>query len=231
MNVFDSADLRQTEVFRTVTGRRSVRGFLPDPVEDSLITAILDGAARAPSGQNMQPWQVHVVSGVTKAQLTQEVTDAAERGERSEEYRYLPDPIVEPYLSRRRKVGYDLYAHYGIERSDTAERTRAYLRNFAFFGAPVGLFFVMDRAMALGSWIDCGAFMQNVMILARAAGLETCPQQAWCDYGNVVRRVLNIPETQILLCGMSIGYIDDAADPNALRTERVPSEEFVVRHR
>ncbi len=217
--------------FTIVAERRSVRGFKADPVDDSTIDAILAGASRAPSAQNMQPWRVHVVTGKTKDLLTEEVSSAVLRGERSDEYNYLPEKIVEPYLARRRKVGLDLFAIYGIDRDDIDGRTRAYLRNFAFFGAPLGLFFVIERTMSQGAWLDCGAFMQNVMILARAAGLETCPQQSWCDHGAVVHRVLGIPEDQILVSGMAVGFMDAEVAANRLRTERAPVEEFTIRHR
>lgn len=226
-----ASHFRDRATFAMVAERRSVRGFNADPVDDATIAAILAGASRAPSAQNMQPWRVHIVTGETKALLTQEVTAAAIRGERSDEYRYLPEKIVEPYLARRRKVGLDLYALYGIARDDIDARTRAYLRNFTFFGAPLGLFFVIERTMSLGAWLDCGAFMQNVMILARAAGLETCPQQSWCDHGAVVHRVLGIPEDQILVSGMAVGFIDPEVPANRLRTERAPVEEFTTRHR
>src|SRR6185436_17854398 len=129
---------------------------------------ILEIAARAPSGQNMQPWLVHVVTGETRERLSREVTAAATAGKRSDEYPYFPTEVREPYLARRRKVGFDLFALYGVERSDMAGRQRAMLRNFDFFGAPVGLFFTMRRDWGLGAWIDMGAIMMNVMAVARA---------------------------------------------------------------
>jgi nitroreductase len=217
-------------VFGAVSGRRSVRRFLSTPVSRKSILEILAAASRAPSGVNSQPWLIHVVTGDARERLSRAVLRAAEAGETSPEYAYLPAVMKEPYLSRRRKVGYDLYSLYGIERNDRAARERAMLRNFDFFGAPVGLFFTMDRDMALGSWLDMGMFMQNVMTLARGLGLETCPQQAWCDYGAVVHRELGIPEQHILLSGMALGYIDDTATENALVTERVPSQEFTIFH-
>lgn len=216
--------------YEAVVARRSVRRFLPTPIPDNIIEAILNAAARAPSGVNAQPWMVHIVAGATRERLSSAVISAAEAGSPSEEYRYLPEAMKEPYLSRRRKVGFDLYALYGIDRRDMKARKQAMLRNYTFFGAPVGLFFVMDRDMTLGSWLDCGMFMQNVMTMARAFGLETCPQQAWCDYGSVVHQVLDIPAQHILLSGMALGYIDPTAPENNLVTERAPASMFAIRH-
>lgn len=217
--------------YDAVTGRRSVRSFFSTPVDEETVRKILSAASRAASGVNMQPWLVHVVTGAAKAKLSHAARQAAEAGESSFEYRYLPEVIEEPYLSRRRKLGYDLYAAYGIDRADMPARKRAMLRNYDFFGAPVGLFITMDRGMSLGSWLDCGMFMQNVMIVARGYGLETCPQQAWCDQGAVVHRELNLPEDRILLSGMALGYEDASAPENQLATERASVDEFTTWHR
>lgn len=214
-----------------VTGRKSVRRFLPTPVDDAMIRAILTAAARAPSGTNIQPWQVDIVTGEARDRLAEAGRRAAEAERFGLEYVYVPDRLDEPYRSRRRKVGFDLYALYGIDRDDMAARKAAMLRNYDFFGAPVGLFVTMDRAMALGAWIDCGMFMQNIMIVARAFGLETCPQQAWCDVGAVVHEELGIPESQILLSGMALGRRDPDAPENTLVSERVGVDEFATWHR
>ena len=168
--------------------------------------------------------------GAARERLSSAVRTAAVDGELNFEYVYLPERMEDPYLARRRKLGRDLYALYGIDRHDKASRAEAMLRNFDFFGAPVGLFFVMERKMTLGSWLDMGMFMQNVMTIARGFGLETCPQQAWCDHGDVVHRELGIPSDQIILSGMALGHADPAAPENGLISERVPAHEFAVRH-
>jgi nitroreductase len=213
-----------------IRGRRSTRRFLPTPVGDEEIRAILRDAARAPSGMNMQPWCVHVVQGEARARLSRQAREAASKDEGGLEYAYLPAQFTEPYLSRRRALGLDLYARYGIDRHDRAARQEAMLRNFDFFGAPVGLFFTMERSMSQGSWLDCGMFMQNIMILARAWGLATCPQQSWCDVGSVVHRELAIPVEHILLSGMALGYADPLAPENQLVSERAEEEEFIRWH-
>lgn len=215
---------------QAIAGRRSVRRFLADPVPMRQVRLILETASRAPSGTNTQPWQVEVVTGQARDRLSAAVLEAARAGQRHEEYAYAPRPLWEPLIQRRRKVGYSLYALYGIARDDMAGRAEAGLRNFTFFGAPVGLFFHMDRRLLYGSWLDCGMFMQNVMVAARALGLETCPQQAWCDYGPVLRRALEIPDTQIILSGMALGYEDRTAIENTLVTERAPVDDFTRFH-
>lgn len=217
-------------VIDAIAGRRSVRRFLTKPVPDETIRSILAVAARAPSGTNSQPWLVHVVTGAARDRLSRAVIEAARSGQHSAEYPYAPRPWWEPFISRRRKVGYDLYALSGIARDDMAARTAAALRNFEFFGAPVGLFFTMDRRLLYGSWLDCGMFMANVMAAARAHDLETCPQQAWCEYGAVVHRELAIPEDQLLISGMSLGFEDKSAPENRLVTEREPVESFAKFH-
>lgn len=226
-----SANAPDISVVEAVTGRRSVRRFLPTLVEEDVVRAILAAASRAPSGTNIQPWLVHVVSGAAQARLSAAARFAADAERTSLEYPYLPEKMKEPYLSRRRKVGFNLYARYGVERHDMAGRKAAMLRNYDFFGAPIGLFFTMDRDMALGAWLDCGMFMQNVMVVARAHGLETCPQQAWCDLGAVVHKELDIADTHILLSGMALGYGDPQAPENGLVSERVGVDEFATWHR
>jgi nitroreductase len=216
--------------FSAIINRRSTRRFMSTPVAEELVYQILDAASRAPSGQNMQPWLVHYVTGGTRSRLSQEVTAAAQRDERSDEYAYFPQQFREPYLSRRRKVGYDLFKAYGVARDDMAGRKEAQLRNFDFFGAPVGLFFVMERDWGYGAWIDLGMFMMNVMTLAPAFGLSTCAQQSWCEYGAAVRRVLPIDQHHVIVSGMALGFSDPTANENTLTTDRVSPKEFVARH-
>lgn len=217
-------------VRRVVTGRKSVRGFLSTPVPAETIRTLLTEASRAASGTNTQPWRVHVATGAARDRLCAAVSEAAATGKQQHEYRYSPAELPEPYLSRRRKVGFDLYGLAGIARNDMEGRKRQALKNFQLFGAPVGLFFTMDRRLEQGSWIDIGMLMQNVMVLARAHGLETCPQAAWIYHGPVVHRVLPLPDDEILISGMALGYPDWSAPENALVSERAPIDEFTVFH-
>ena len=209
--------------------RRSVRAFLPDSVDDETIRDILRVAARAPSGTNMQPWKVYVVSGERKQALSEAILSSGVRPEKIEwdEYKYYPDKFFEPYLSRRRAVGYALYSLLGIGRREVERMRAQHDRNFTFFDAPVGLIFTIDRRLNKGSWIDLGMFVQSVMIAARGRDLHTCPQAAFAPYHKQIRPILGIPDEEIVVCGMALGYEDASKPENALRSERAPLEEFV----
>jgi len=226
--------MKQAEITRIVDevirGRRSARGFLPTPVSKETILEILDVAARAPSGTNTQPWQVIVVSGEKKESLTKELIETAldpiNAAKHAQEYSYYPEKWVPPYIDRRRKVGYDLYGLLGIAKGDRERMDQQFARNYSFFDAPIGLFFTIDRIMGQGSWLDYGMFLQNVMLAAHARGLDTCPQAAFCKYHRIIERHLEIPEQQMLVCGMAMGYEDSSKIENRLRTEREPSTSF-----
>jgi putative protein kinase ArgK-like GTPase of G3E family len=215
-------------VDRAITTRRSVRAYLPTPVPRATVEEILAVASRAPSGTNTQPWHVHVVSGERKAAVSAAVLHAHdhEQGEHAEEYAYYPVQWQEPYLGRRRAIGWELYRLVGVERGDKAGMHRQHGRNYQFFDAPVGLFFTIDRGLERGSWLDYGMFLQNVMIAARARGLDTCPQAAFLKFHRVIARELALPANEMLVCGMSLGYADPDAPENRLVTERAPATAF-----
>ncbi len=213
-----------------IVSRRSVRAFLPDPVDESLIREILEVASRAPSGTNMQPWRVYVTTGETKERLSRAVLESGIRAEKAkwDEYRYYPEKFFEPYYGRRRAVGYALYGHLGIGKRDVDQMRAQHDRNFVFFDAPVGMIFTIDRRLNQGSWVDYGMFLQNIMIAARGRGLHTCPQAAFAPYHRQIRPVLGIADEEIVICGMALGYEDVSKPENALRTERAPLEEWVT---
>lgn len=217
-------------VDEVIRGRRSVRGFLPTPVSKETILEILDVAARAPSGTNTQPWQVIVVSGEKKESLSKELIENAlnpiSEEEHTQEYSYYPEKWVAPYIDRRRKVGYDLYGLLGIAKGERERMDQQFARNYSFFDAPIGLFFTIDRIMGQGSWLDYGMFLQTVMLAAHARGLDTCPHAAFCKYHLIIARHLEIPEQQMLVCGMALGYEDSSKIENTLRTEREPATSF-----
>ena len=214
-----------------ITSRRSMRAFLPTPVPRGLLEELLAVAARAPSGTNTQPWQVHVLTGNAKQALSAEILrafdDPAERARHTEPYAYYPTEWRSPYGERRRKVGWDLYTLLGIGRADKARMHTQHARNYTFFDAPVGLMFTIDRVMQQGSWLDYGMFLQNVMIAARARGLHTCPQAAFTQFHRIILKHLDLAEDHTLVCGMSLGYADPEAIENTLVTEREPVAGFV----
>ncbi|MBX2869717.1 MAG: nitroreductase [Acidiferrobacterales bacterium] len=209
-------------VSEAVNTRRSLRAFLSSPVPESLIREILVDAARAPSGTNMQPWKVYVLTGDARQRLCDTVSDAfdTEWAEHDSEVRYYPEKWFEPYISRRRKVGWDLYRLLGIEKGERDKTRQQHRRNFQFFDAPVGMIFSIDRDLSTGSWLDYGMFLQNIMLLARENGLDSCPQAAWADYHRAIRPVISLPADEVVVCGMAIGYADTRAIENSLITER-----------
>ena len=214
-----------------ITSRRSIRAYLPTPVPRAVIEDIVTVAARAPSGTNTQPWQVHVLTGDVKDALSRDIRaaydDPEERARHTEPYAYYPTEWRSPYIDRRRKVGWDLYSLLGIGRADKARMHEQHARNYAFFGAPVGLMFTVDSVLEQGSWLDYGMFLQNVMVAARARGLDTCPQAAFTQFHRIIARHLGLGDGQTLVCGMSLGHADPAAIENSLITEREPVPGFV----
>jgi len=218
------AAMDATTFERIADGRRSIRAYLPRPVPRPLIEKILASASRAPSGTNAQPWQVYVLTGDVRDRVCDRLCALFDAPEQAAAYRaeydYYPREWFSPYLERRREVGWALYGLLGIERGDSARIKAQHRRNFRFFDAPVGLLFTIDRKLTQGSWLDYGMFLQNVMLAARAHGLDTCPQAAFVQFHQVIAEELSIPENQMLVCGMALGYADPEAIENTLRTVR-----------
>jgi len=214
-----------------ITSRRSRRAFLPTPVPRQTIEDILAVASHAPSGTNTQPWRAYVLTGAAKAALSRKIIDVYEDPQalatQREEYDYYPTEWVSPYIDRRRKVGWDLYGLLGIAKTDKARMHAQHRRNYAFFDAPVGIMFSIDRVLRQGSWLDFGMFLQSVMIAARARGLDTCPQAAFLQFHRIILEHVGAPPGETLVCGMSLGHADPAAIENTLVTERVPVSDFV----
>ena len=222
---------RSEIVDQAIVRRRSVRAFLDTPVDLLMVKEILEVASRAPSGTNTQPWRVYVLTGDAKTRLSDEIVDAFLNPEKAaqhhEEYDYYPKEWVEPFIGRRRKVGFDLYGLLGLAKDDKAGMQQQHARNFRFFDAPVGLIFTIDRVMGRGSMLDYGMFMENIMISAVGHGLATCPQAAFNQFHKIIARHLDLPENEAVVCGMALGYEDKRAIVNTLKTTRVPVDEFV----
>ncbi len=213
-----------------ITSRHSIRAYLSTPVPHETIEQILAVAARAPSGTNTQPWQVHVLTGEAKAALSRDIRaaydDPAERARHTEPYAYYPTEWQSPYIDRRRKVGWDLYGLLGIGKADKARMHEQHAKNYDFFGAPVGLMFTIDRVMGKGSWVDYGMFLQTLMLAARAHGLDTCPQAAFNQYHRIILPHIGAGPEEDLVCGMSLGYADNTPPVAQLKTERDPASAF-----
>ena len=211
--------------------RRSARAFRPDPVPRAMIEEILELAARSPSGTNIQPWKVHVVAGEVRERLEREVL--AHRETHPEDARAefpRAGKRKEPYTSRMRKLGKEMYSLIGISKGDQAANWRQWGRNYQFFDAPVGLILTIDKDLDAMSYVDVGMFAMAIMLAAKARGLDTCAQGAWNSYWTVTRRVLNVPDDQFVIFGISLGYADEQHPVNSLVAEREPVAAFATFH-
>ena len=219
---------QQETVDAAITSRHSIRAFLPDAVAREDIERILEVASRAPSGTNTQPWKVYVFTGHSKTRLSAAIVAAHEdpANAHTEEYAYYPREWVSPYIDRRRKVGWDLYALLGLTRENKAGMAAQHGRNYRFFDAPVGFIFTIDRVMEQGSWLDYGMFLQSIMVAARGRGLDTCPQAAFTQYHKIIEQHLALPACEMVVCGMALGYADPSKIENTLITAREPVSGF-----
>jgi nitroreductase len=226
--------MTQTLVDAAITSRMSVRAFTSQPVARQTLTDVLQVASRAPSGTNTQPWKVYILQGASRDSLCAQVCDAHDAiradptlaAQYREEYDYYPEKWVRPYIDRRRENGWGLYGLLGIGKADKDKMHLQHQRNYKFFDAPVGLMFTMDRVMGRGSLVDYGMFLQNIMVAARGHGLHTCPQAAWNGFAKIILPHIGASTDEMLVCGMALGYADEAALVNTFHTPRVPVADF-----
>jgi nitroreductase len=216
------------DVYEAVTSRRAVRGFLDRPVPTEVLERVLAAAAWSPSGSNLQPWHIYVVTGAPLAELKKLAVERVGNGDPWDEREYvmyLPD-LKSPYGERRSAFGKERYTALGIVREDWEARQRAAIANWDCFGAPAALFCYIDRDLGLPQWADVGMYLQTVMLLLRAEGLHSCPQMAWSQVRKTVADVVSPPDELILFCGMSIGYQDP--EVSYVRTGRAHLDETVT---
>ena len=217
------------DVLDVIKQRASTRAYLDKPVDRATVESILDIARWAPSGTNAQPWQVVVVTGETKQKIsTALLAERQAKHPENPDYSYYPKVWEEPYKSRRIACGLALYQALKIGRDDKDARLKSWNNNYSFFGAPVGLLFFLDQSLEKGSWIDIGMFIENVMLAAIGHGLATCPQASIAEYPDIVRKLVNVPDSRALVCGMSLGYPDTQAPVNNYRTAREPVNIFTT---
>lgn len=218
------------DVFEAARTRRSIRAYKPDAVPPATLRKIVELGRHAPSGSNIQPWRVHVLTGATLERVGAAIQQAFLRDEpgHKRDYDYYTDPVFEPYLQRRRECGWGLYSTLGIGRGDH-EKSKAYrATNYNFFGAPAGLVFTIDRKLEKGSWLDYGMFLQTIMLAARAQGLHTCAEASIASYPDIVRRELGLTDDWVVICGMALGYADGAAVINTFQPPRIALEDYAV---
>ncbi|KAB7648793.1 nitroreductase [Polymorphobacter fuscus] len=220
------------DVNEALATRRSVRGFLDTPVDPAVIRRVVEAAARAPSGGNVQPWHIDVVAGdrleALKTLMRTRLAEAP--GGEPTEYDIYPKTLPSPYRDYRFAVGEALYGALGIPRADKMQRLMWFARNFQFFGAPVALFCSVARTMGPPQWSDLGMYLQSLMLLLRAEGLDSCAQECWAIYPATIRGFIGIPEDRMLFTGMAIGFRDEADPANAVRSERAPLADFATFH-
>jgi nitroreductase len=218
------------DVFEAAHTRRSIRAYKTDPVAIETVREIVALGCRAPSGSNIQPWRVHVLTGATLKRISAAMQRAFLNDEpgHKRDYNYYTDPIVEPYLARRRECGWGLYGILGIERGAHAKSKAYRATNYNFFGAPVGLIFTIDRKLEKGSWLDYGMFLQTIMLAARARGLHTCAEAAIASFPAIVRRELGLANESVVICGMAMGHADPAAVVNTFQPPRITLDEYAV---
>ncbi len=209
--------------------RLSVRAFRPDPVPEALLREIVQKATRAASGGNLQPWRLYVLTGAARDRLVDAVAEKRKTTPLDGlEYDIYPRELTEPYKARRGKVATDMYELVGIARDDGSARNEQMAKNFSFFDAPVGMILTIDRQMGPPQFCDLGLFLGNLMLLAREAGLHSCPQEAWSVWGKTIRETVGVPDNELIFCGVSLGYADGEHPINQLRSARAPLEDFAV---
>ena len=219
---------KASTVSEAIDTRLTCRAFTSELPNKNIITSIIERAKRAPSGGNLQPWRMWVVSGQPLEEFKKDIAEKIKDNPMGEgtEYNIYPPNLKEPYESRRREVGRSMYKVLNIPKEDKAGRMKQFMRNFEFFGAPIALFFAIDREMQEGQWSDLGMFIQSIMLLAREEGLHTAPQEAWAIWYKSVNKFLDIPEELMLFCGMGIGFADENDTINTFRSKREDIDDF-----
>lgn len=217
-------------VSEAVNSRRSMRVFKPEPVAKADIEWIIANANRAASNGNLQPWKLYVTMGAARKRLSSAILKAMDDGDNGPgaEYNVYPQEFTPVYDARRKLVGKQLYTLLDVQRGDAAGMLKQFRKNYDFFDAPVGMILSVEKRMGNGQWIDCGIFLDQLMLLAREKGLHTCPQAAFSRYQHVVRRELSVPDDQTVICGLALGYADPDVIPNSLITERAPIQDFTT---
>lgn len=216
------------DVYEAVMSRRSVRDFTDQPVPTQVLERVLSAAAWSPSGSNLQPWNIFVLTGAPLAELKKLAVERVTSGDPwdEREFEIYPPTLNRPYAERRAAFGKERYESLGIAREDWAARQRATIGNWEYFGAPAALFCYIDRSLGFPQWADLGMYLQTVMLLLRAEGLHSCPQMAWSQVRKTVAKIVSPSPELILYCGMSVGYEDRTLE--YARTGRAPLSETVA---
>jgi len=227
----DKLGTENMDVSTAVDQRMSVRAFTDQQVDLKILTDVLEKAARAPSGGNLQPWRVKILHGEKMQEfrtlMQQRLSGTANPEGDVPQYSVYPPKLKEPYRTSRFEVGEEMYGLLGISREDKAKRLQWFANNYQFFDAPAGIFCFVDRVMGPPQWSDLGMYLQTAMLLFQEHGIATCPQECWAMYPNTVADFCDVPEEWMLFCGMAIGYCDETHPTSKLRTKRLPVTDWL----
>lgn len=222
-----SSALAALTVEQALQQRRSTRCFLDKPIDKKLLEEILISARRAPSGANLQPGFIKVLQGRPLAQLSDALCKAFDEQDiHPGEYSYFPKPLPAYLKARQREVGYGLYHSLGIEKRDITGRKRQHRKNFCFFNAPVGLIVTIERTMGKGCFMDLGFFLQSLLLAATGKGIASCGIGALANYPHIVQQQLELPDNEMVVCGIALGYADPEAPENRFDTPRAELTEY-----
>lgn len=220
---------RANFVDQIMVERRAKRGFLATSVPSNTVNDILNAARFAPSSSNTQPWRCYVLTGSARDRITSKAVEIFRAGPEklTPEYPFFPQPLHDPFVGRFNQFRGQLGDAVGVPRSDKYGRLKDVERQFRFFGAPVGMIFTMDRKLEWASFICYGCFLQNLMLAAKARGLDTCAQQIWSLQHQLLREELGFPETDMVVAGMSLGWADNTLAENNMVNHKLAIEDFV----
>jgi nitroreductase len=214
------------DVATALATRRSTRAFSPRPVADEVLRSVLQDAAQAPSWSNTQPWKVAVATGALAETLRADLVAAAQARVPAPD---VPQLFEYPPLlqARRRATGFGLYEVLGIDRADKEARARQFEKNFAFFDAPCAVFLFAHRALQGYAMLDCGCFLQSLLLSATAHGVQSCAQAVLASFPDLVRARFVVDDDWALVCGVALGYAAD--EPvNTFRPTRVGVDELLL---
>ena len=208
--------------------RFSVRAFTEKVPKIETIKEILKTAGTAPSGGNIQPWKVYVLSEKAKKELSDKTLYNFDNGVQEEiEYNIYPKPLSDEYKKRRYECGADMYRALSIEKDDLDSRFNQIRENYNFFGAPLGMIITIDRSFGKNGWGHVGMFLENLWLSAIDQGLAMCLQESWSIYPKTVKEFIKHPDNEIVWCGIAIGYEDSSKPINQYRTRRENLDSFV----
>lgn len=216
------------DIVEAIKSRKSIRGYKPDPVPREILREILEIATRAPSGVNMQPWEITVLTGKTLDNIRQ--GNAEMRSSDAPVISALQEkPPEGVYRQRQVELAIQLFKLMGIPREDMEKRKEWQQRGFHYFGAPAAFILSIDRSVSKAMAIfDIGALTQTICLTALNYGLGTCIEGQGVGYAEVIRKFTHLPESKRPIIAIAIGYPDWDFPANKVWTPREPLDNVVT---